>query len=205
MLLHGRFFLGQDLLSPQATTMICVLGQSGYSVSTASIASNASNPDRTSPKTTFFPSNSGRDRKVTMNLELLLLGPWFTIESKPRLWCRSWKPSSENVGPWMDSPPVPLNLVISPPSTRLRGMTLCTTLLRKLNGRPFVPARSPVQRQRKFSAVRGTVSLYRAIFSRYIGPFPDTEWLKYAKIIKYIFREVNLLGIWTNKSKKKTS
>lgn len=104
----------------------------------------------------------------------------------------------------MDSPPVPLNLVISPPSTKLRGMTLCTKLRRKLNGRPdIVPARSPVQRQRKFSAVRGTVSLYKAIFSRYIGPFPDTEWLKYAKIINYIFREVNLLGIWTNKSKKR--
>lgn len=40
-----------------------------------------------------------RARKVNMNLELLVFGPRFTIDSKPRLWCKSVKFSSAKVGP----------------------------------------------------------------------------------------------------------
>lgn len=46
-----------------------------------------------------LPSNSGRDRRVRMNLELLLLGPRLAMESKPLLWCGSRKFSSSKVGP----------------------------------------------------------------------------------------------------------
>ena len=102
-----------------------------------------------------------------------VLGPELAIDKIPGPVCLSWKFSSANFSPNMLSPPVPFPLVKSPPWHMKSGITRWKLVPLKCRGLPLLPAPfSPVQRQRKFSAVRGTTSARRVISIRPVGRPP---------------------------------
>ena len=85
------------------------------SLPTCSIADTTSCPETTFPNTTCFPSNHWQAAVQRKNWEPLVFLPALAIDRIPGAVCFSLKFSSANFSPKMDSPPVPLPLVKSPP------------------------------------------------------------------------------------------
>ena len=71
----------------------------------------------TLPKTQCLPSSQSVLTVHRKNCEPLVLGPALAMDRVPGPVCFSWKFSSANFCPKMDSPPVPLFRVKSPPWT----------------------------------------------------------------------------------------
>mmetsp|Transcript_66572 Transcript_66572/g.177313 ORF Transcript_66572/g.177313 Transcript_66572/m.177313 type:complete len:210 (-) Transcript_66572:212-841(-) len=160
---------------PQST-MTTAPSTSPSSDPCASILFTTSPSSRTiSPKTTCFLSRCLLCRKRMKNCELLECGPEFAIERRLHRECRRAKLSSRNLGPYMDRPPVPSPLVMSPPCAMKPGTMRWNLQPLKCRSSPL----SPVQRQRKFSAVIGTMSAKSSISSRpeasTLLPWPRTS------------------------------
>merc|ERR1719221_2209248 len=134
---------------------------------TASIFFTTSMPSVTLPNTTCFPSSHAVFTVHKKNCEPLVFGPAFAIERMPGPVCLRVKFSSANFAPYIDSPPVPLPAVKSPPWHMNSVITRWNALPLKCNGLPLLPVPfSPVQRQRKFSAVLGATSALSSITMR---------------------------------------
>merc|ERR1719217_1871665 len=87
------------------------------------------------------------------NWDPFVLGPAFAMERRPGVVCLSLKFSSGNIGPYMDSPPVPSPLVKSPPCNMNCGMRWNLEPL-YVSSLPDLPLPfSPVHSARKFSTV----------------------------------------------------
>ena len=111
------------------------------------------------PKTTCFLSRWGNLSKQMKNWEAFESAPELAIDRIPGLVCLWIKFSSSKLSPYIDSPPVPLKFVKSPPYAINPGITLWKIESLKCKALPHLPIPfSPVQSALKFSAVLGTTS-----------------------------------------------
>merc|ERR1719245_811089 len=162
VLSYGSFPIAYEICPQSAMT-------TGFAVfpdcdPTASIFFTISIPSLTTPKTTCFPSNHCVLTVQRKNWEPFVFGPALAIERIPGPVCFSVKFSSANFDPYIDSPPVPLPAVKSPPWHINSGITRWKALPLKWSGLPDFPVPfSPVHKQRKFSAVFGATSALSSI------------------------------------------